>query len=254
MNNDLPLLEVSNLTIRDSRRTLFKDLSFDINPGQTIAVMGPSGIGKSMLSKAIAGFTPADIMVSGSIKIGGVEVSQLPLLARKATQRPAVIFQDALQALNPLAKVGAQLNLALSTSSTKATLQQLEVITPLLQNLGFDYPKETLASYPSQLSGGQRQRICIAMALLGNASVVIADEPTSALDPVSENEILRLYRQAIAQDQLAGLLITHDLQAALACDKLLVIDDAKMIAYGQPYQALHASEHSFCSQVRELMA
>ncbi|ANO32544.1 ABC transporter ATP-binding protein [Vibrio breoganii] len=254
MNSNLPLLEVSNLTISDSRRTIFKDLSFAINSGQTLAVMGPSGIGKSMLSKAIAGFTPADIVVSGSIKVAGVEVAQLPLLARKASQRPAVIFQDALQALNPLAKVGTQLSLALSSRSTKASTQQLQHITELLQSLGFDYPKETLASYPSQLSGGQRQRICIAIALLGDASVLIADEPTSALDPVSENEILRLYRQAIKQDKLAGFLITHDLQAALACDKLLVIDDGKMIAYGQPYQALHESEHRFCSQVRELMA
>lgn len=254
MNNDLPLLEVSNLTISDSRRTLFKDLSFAIHPGQTLAVMGPSGIGKSMLSKAIAGFTPADINVSGSIKIGGAEVSQLSLLARKATQRPAVIFQDALQALNPLAKVGAQLSLALSSTSTKASALQLQHITELLQSLGFDYPKETLASYPSQLSGGQRQRICIAIALLGDASLLIADEPTSALDPVSENQILSLYRNAIKQNQLAGFLITHDLKAALACENLLVIDDGQMIAYGQPYQALHQSEHRFCTQIRELMA
>ncbi|GEA49823.1 hypothetical protein VIN01S_06270 [Vibrio inusitatus NBRC 102082] len=254
MNNDLPLLEVKNLTIGDSTRAIFEDLSFAIDPGHTLAVMGPSGIGKSMLSKAIAGFTPTDIKVSGSIKVGGVEVSSLPLLARQAPQRPAVIFQDALQALNPLAKVGAQLSLALSSTSTKANPQQLQQIIQLLQSLGFDYPKETLASYPSQLSGGQRQRICIAIALLGDASVLIADEPTSALDPVSENEILSLYRQAIRQEQLAGILITHDLQAALACDKLLVIDDGKMIAYGQPYKALHESEHRFCSQVRELMA
>ncbi|GAM66462.1 cell division transporter [Vibrio sp. JCM 19236] len=123
----------------------------------------------------------------------------------------------------------------------------------LLLKLGFDKPEKTLACYPSQLSGGQRQRICIAIALLGTAQLIIADEPTSALDPVTENEILRLFRSSVKERNLGGLLITHDLPAALACDKLVVIDDGEMIAYGTPHQAIHESEHRFCAQVRELI-
>lgn len=215
--------------------------------------MGPSGIGKSMLSKAIAGFVPSDVFVSGSIKLAGVEVFDRSLLQRDSAQRPAVIFQDALQALNPLATIEAQLSLALSSNRTRLKDADLEQIIQLLLKLGFDEPEKTLACYPSQLSGGQRQRICIAIALLGSAKLIIADEPTSALDPVTENEILSLFRSSVKERDLSGLLITHDLPAALACDKIVVIDDGEMIAYGSPHQAIHESEHRFCAQVRELI-
>lgn len=254
MSSNTSLLEVTNLKIGDSTKTIFEDISFTLEKGETLAIMGPSGIGKSMLSKAIAGFVPADVFVSGSVKLAGVEVAGSPLLQRKPKQRPAVIFQDALQALNPLATIEAQLSLALSSTRTRLKDVDLEKLIQLLLKLGFDEPEKTLACYPSQLSGGQRQRICIAIALLGSAELIIADEPTSALDPVTENEILSLFRTSVKERQLGGLLITHDLPAALACDKLVVIDDGTMIAYGTPEQAIQQSEHRFCAQLRELIA
>ncbi|GAM60227.1 oligopeptide transport ATP-binding protein oppD [Vibrio ishigakensis] len=152
-----------------------------------------------------------------------------------------------------MATIEAQLSLALSSSRTRLKDAELETLIQLLLKLGFDEPEKTLACYPSQLSGGQRQRICIAIALLGTAQLIIADEPTSALDPVTENEILSLFRSSVKERNLGGLLITHDLPAALACDKLVVIDDGEMIAYGTPHQAIHESEHRFCAQVRELI-
>lgn len=109
-----PILSVNNLSLTDSERTLFKDISFELSQGEVLAIMGPSGIGKSMLSKAVAGFLPSDIWVDGSIQLNSSEVAQTVMLQRSQLQRPAVIFQDALKALNPLASVEQQLCLALT--------------------------------------------------------------------------------------------------------------------------------------------
>jgi peptide/nickel transport system ATP-binding protein len=122
-----------------------------------------------------------------------------------------------------------------------------------LIQLGFPNPETILPLYPSQISGGQRQRVCIAIGLLSNADIIIADEPTSALDPVTEQEILKLIRDNVKQRQIGGLLITHDLHSALACDKLLVIDDGGVVAYGAPKHALESSSHAFCCSLRDLI-
>ncbi|UJF16871.1 ATP-binding cassette domain-containing protein [Vibrio sp. SS-MA-C1-2] len=248
-----PIISVNNLSLIDSERTLFKSISFELFQGETLAVMGPSGIGKSMLSKAIAGFLPSDICVGGSIQFNSSEVAQVAMLQRSQSQRPAVIFQDALKALNPLASVEQQLCLTLTGNKTRLSSANREIVIALLSQLGFSDPKSTLKQYPSQLSGGQRQRICIAIALLSRANLIIADEPTSALDPITEMEILELFRTSVQQRNIGGLLITHDLSAALACDKVLVIADNTMIAYGSPWQAIQQSSHPFCQQLTQLL-
>nr|WP_255725371.1 ATP-binding cassette domain-containing protein [Photobacterium sp. OFAV2-7] len=253
-----PILTINNLSLldskdRDSQHSLFKNITFDVSQGEVLAIMGPSGIGKSMLSKAIAGFLPSDVMAVGSIQLNGSEISQLSMLQRSQAQRPAVIFQDALKALNPLASVGQQLSLALTTNKTRLNTETREAITTLLKQLGFSEPGAVLALHPSQLSGGQRQRICIAIALLGSANLIIADEPTSALDPITEAEILSLFLRSVQQRKVGGILITHDLAAALACNKLLVISDGSMVAYGSPFDAIRQSQHPFCLQLQQLL-
>ncbi len=118
-----PILSVDNLSLIDSERTLFKHISFDLFQGEVLAIMGPSGIGKSMLSKAVAGFLPPDIAVNGSILLNGCEVAQSTMLQRTQLERPSVIFQDALKALNPLASVEQQLCLALTNNKTRLSVE-----------------------------------------------------------------------------------------------------------------------------------
>ena len=149
-----PILSVNNFSLADSERTLFKDISFELFQGEVLAIMGPSGIGKSMLSKAVAGFLPSDIWVDGSIQLNGSEVAKTGMLQRSNSQRPAVIFQDALKALNPLASVEQQLCLALTGNKTRLSSANRETVTILLSQLGFADPKAALAQHPSQLSGG----------------------------------------------------------------------------------------------------
>lgn len=251
---NLPIISVAQLSISTPSKVLFSDITFDVSRGELLAIMGPSGIGKSMLSRAIAGFTADSIQIKGHITLSGCDVSNIPLLHRSAAQRPAFIFQDALQALNPLVSIERQLSLALTSSQTKPNKIEKKTITDLLKKLEFSEPDLILTLYPGQLSGGQRQRICIAIGLLSKAEVLIADEPTSALDPITEKEILTLIRKNIKQKQLAGILITHNLNSALACDKLLIIDEGGMIAYGPPTEALENSSHSFCCSLKDLIA
>ncbi|WP_200164547.1 ABC transporter ATP-binding protein [Francisella adeliensis] len=248
-----PILSVNNLNLTNSKHILFKNISFDLFQGEVLAVMGPSGIGKSMLSKAVAGFLPPSILVEGSIKLNGNEVSQLTISQRTKQQRPAVIFQDALRALNPLVLVGQQLCLALTENKDRLNSKNKKIIISLLRELDFVNPETVLTKYPSQLSGGQRQRICIAISLLGNADFIIADEPTSGLDPIIENKILELFRSRIQQHNISGLLITHDLSTALECDKILIISDNTVIAYGSPRDTIKRSKHPFCKKISQLL-
>lgn len=247
-------LTVTDLSITSDEKTLFEKISFEAHAGELIAIMGPSGIGKSMLTRAIAGFLPDTLSTQGSVAINGVEVNNTPMIQRKPSQRPAFIFQDALQALNPLVSVGGQLTLALTSSKTKPNKAQKQKIVSLLEQLGFTATEDTLGKLPSELSGGQRQRICIAIGLLSSANIMVADEPTSALDPITERDILKLIRQSVKDNQVAGLLITHDLHSALECDKLLLIDEGSMLAFGPPKDALAASTHQFCCSLRDLVA
>ncbi|OCH15562.1 MULTISPECIES: ATP-binding cassette domain-containing protein [unclassified Aliivibrio] len=251
---NLPIVSVSQLSISTPSKVLFSDVTFDVSRGELLAIMGPSGIGKSMLSRAIAGFTADPIQVKGYISLSGHDVSNVSLLHRTAAQRPAFIFQDALQALNPLVSIEGQLCLSLTRSQTKPNKIEKKTLIELLKKLEFSEPDLILPLYPSQLSGGQRQRICIAIGLLSKAEILIADEPTSALDPITEKEILTLIRENVKQKQLAGILITHNLSSALACDKLLIIDDGGMVAYGPPREALENSSHSFCCSLKDLIA
>jgi len=206
-----------------------------------------------MLSKAIAGFLPESIKVNGGIVLNGLEVSQLHLMQRPNLQRAGMVFQDALKALNPLATVEQQLSLALTSKQLRLSIDNKNKVLALLEALGFTQAQTVLSKKPSQLSGGQRQRICIAMAMLGKANLIIADEPTSALDPITESEILQLIHRNVHQKSISGILITHDLNAALACDKLLVIANGGMVAYGSPIDAITHSSHTFCQQLAKLL-
>nr|WP_083576965.1 ATP-binding cassette domain-containing protein [Francisella hispaniensis] len=248
-----PILSVNKLSLTSSKGILFKDISFELFQGEVLAIMGPSGIGKSMLSKAIAGFLPSNIITQGSIELNGNDISQLSMLHRAKHQRPGVIFQDALRALNPLASIEKHLCLALTGNKIHLNKVNKDIIVSLLERLRFTDAETILSKYPNQLSGGQRQRICIAIALLSKANLIIADEPTSGLDPSTESEILELLYTRVQQSNNAALLITHDLSMALKCDKILIISDSKVVAYGSPSKAIQNSQHPFCQKLLKLL-
>ncbi|HXK18609.1 MAG TPA: ABC transporter ATP-binding protein, partial [Polyangiaceae bacterium] len=223
-------------------------VSFDIQPGEVVGLVGESGCGKSVTSLSILGLheKPAG-RVSGSIKLGEQELVGLPNseLRKIRGNRVSMIFQDPQTSLNPYLRVeeqlGEVLELHLGIKGAPARLRMLE----MLKQVGIP-GEERLRAYPHQLSGGMRQRICIAMALLCNPQVLIADEPTTMLDVTIQSQILDLLR-GLRQDRgMSILFITHDLGVvAELCDRVIVMYAGRVVETGRTVELLERPLHPY---------
>ncbi|KNZ34015.1 MAG: ABC transporter [Methylibium sp. NZG] len=211
------MLEVSNLrvtlpTARGPAQAL-RGISFGMQRGDTLGLIGESGCGKSMTALALMGLLPMGSAVSGSIRFNGQELVGLAddALCRLRGDRIGMIFQEPMTALNPLHTVGDQvaepLRLHKGASRTQARAEALH----LLERVHLPQAAQRLDAYPHQLSGGQRQRVTIAMALACGPDLLIADEPTTALDVTIQREILELIGELVRGSGMALLLISHDL-------------------------------------------
>ena len=210
------------LTVTDLRVTLptsrgaaqaLRGVSFSLERGDTLGLIGESGCGKSMTALALMGLLPMGATVAGSIRFNGQELVGLPdeAMCRLRGNRIGMIFQEPMTALNPLHTVGDQvaepLRLHKSASRTQARAEALH----LLERVHLPQAAQRLDAYPHQLSGGQRQRVTIAMALACGPDLLIADEPTTALDVTIQREILELIAELVQGSGMALLLISHDL-------------------------------------------
>jgi len=220
----LALLEVHDLrvTLQTSRgaHEALRGISFDLDRGQTLGLIGESGCGKSITALALMGLLPDGATVSGSIRFGSQELTTLDeaALCRLRGHKMGIVFQEPMTALNPLHTVGHQiaeplrLHKGLSRSAARAEALRL------LQRVQLPQAAQRLDAYPHQLSGGQRQRVVIAIALACGPDLLIADEPTTALDVTIQREVLDLIQELVREDSnregkhgMALLLISHDL-------------------------------------------
>lgn len=203
------LLEVENLSIRFPERhgdvAVVDDVSFSVRPGETMALVGESGCGKSITSLAIMGLLDGSAEMTGHIRYGGRD-----LLALNERQRAglrgrdiAMIYQDALSSLNPSMLIRAQLKQLTRRGGTRTAQELLELV-------GLE-PDRTLKSYPHELSGGQRQRVLIAMALTRDPKLIIADEPTTALDVTVQAQVVELLDDLREKLGFALVFVSHDL-------------------------------------------
>ncbi|GAA6130496.1 ABC transporter ATP-binding protein [Halopseudomonas sabulinigri] len=216
---DTPLISIRNLSVAfnqgSEQVTAVHDVSFDIRPGQTLALVGESGSGKSVTAHSILRLLPypAASHPSGEIYYAGDDLLQAgeKTLRKVRGNRISMIFQEPMSSLNPLHSVERQINevLALHKGLNKkdARARTLELLTLV----GIPEPEKRLASYPHELSGGQRQRVMIAMALANEPELLIADEPTTALDVTVQLKILDLLKELQQKLGMALLLISHDL-------------------------------------------
>ena len=223
-------------------------VSFDIEPGEVVGLVGESGCGKSVTSLSILGLheKPAG-HVSGSIKLGEQELLGLPnnQLRKIRGNRVSMIFQDPQTSLNPYLRVeeqlGEVLELHLGMRGAPARQRMLE----MLKQVGIP-GEERLRAYPHQLSGGMRQRICIAMALLCNPQVLIADEPTTMLDVTIQLQILDLLAGLRKDRGMSILFITHDLGVvAELCDRVIVMYAGRIVETGRTRELLEQPLHPY---------
>ena len=214
-----PALSVRRLTtslrIAGAWHDAVRDLSFDLARGETLALVGESGCGKSLTAMSIMGLLPAGIgrLSAGTVRIGDVESSRLDETAMEKIRGNAIgmIFQEPMSSLNPVLKVGFQIAEPLiyhrGMSRAQARVRALE----LMQLVRIPAARERLDAYPHQFSGGMRQRVMIALAIACSPQVLIADEPTTALDVTVQAQVLELLGGLQREQGLGMLLITHNL-------------------------------------------
>lgn len=224
------MLEVKNLTVSIRNKNgkvypIVRNLSYKLQEGQTLAIVGESGCGKTMQAMAIMGLLPPNISITqGQILFQGKNILNLSPKERRHIngKEIALVFQDALTALNPVITIHKHL-LEVFKARTNLTINEIgSKIKELLKQV--ELPQSILSSYPHQISGGQRQRVMLALALALNPKLLIADEPTTALDEKTQKQILNLIKQLQKTYKMAVIFITHDLMLAKEiADKIFVL-------------------------------
>jgi oligopeptide/dipeptide ABC transporter ATP-binding protein len=225
------LLEVSNLRVDfhggGQLVRAVDGLSYAVARGQTVAVIGESGSGKTVSSRAIMGLLPPSAHVTGSILFDDVEMVGLPEKAMRAHRGRgvAMVFQDPTRSLNPTMRIGAQIREAIQTHAAKVSRAAAQDrALELLELVRLPAARERLEQYPHQLSGGMRQRVMIAIALAAEPKLLIADEATTALDVTTQAQIMELLRDLQQRLGMALVMISHDLGlAASFADEVVVM-------------------------------
>lgn len=238
-----PLLEVKNLSIAFPRHgavNVVDDISFSVRPGETVALVGESGCGKSITSLAIMGLLDPRAKISGEILFEGRNLLTMTEKERNALRGKgiAMIYQDALSSLNPAMLIRSQMAQLTARGGTRSA-------EDLLTMVGLD-PARTLNSYPHELSGGQRQRVLIAMALTRNPRLVIADEPTTALDVTVQKQVVELLNRLREELGFAMLFVSHDLAlVAELSHRISVMYAGQMVEQGRTREILTQPVHEY---------
>ena len=222
--------------------------SLELNKGEVLGIAGESGSGKSTLAWSLMGMVPPPgRIVKGSVIIDGIEVTKLSDAERRQKvlwKKISMIFQGAINALNPVYTVGYQLAEPFIYHLGMTKREALEKAEELLPMVGLR--KEIAKRYPHELSGGMKQRVVIAMALALNPSVVIADEPTTALDVVVQAQILNLMKKLKTEKKLSIILITHDLSViAEMADKVMIMYGGRVMEYGPAEEIYNNPKHPY---------
>jgi peptide/nickel transport system ATP-binding protein len=234
----MPLLEVSELSVtfahKGEREVRAVDgVSFSVDAGEVVGLVGESGCGKSVTALAIMGLLPRrGVRTGGKAVLDGMNLLELdPRTLRDIRGREiAMIFQDPLSSLNPVVPIGVQVTEVLERHRGMRGKAAEKEATSLLDRVGIPDPRRRLKEYPHQLSGGMRQRALIAMAVACAPRLLIADEPTTALDVTIQAQILELLKDLVRDSGTALLMITHDLGVVAGmCEKINVLYAGRVV-------------------------
>jgi oligopeptide/dipeptide ABC transporter ATP-binding protein len=234
------LLEVRDLTVsaevRDGRRTLVSGLSFDVRPGEVVALVGESGSGKSTVCLAITRLLGSGVAVErGSIRFDGAQLLELSErdMRRFRGAEIGMVFQDPLASLNPVRKIGFQLGEPKRIHRMGAAKAVRRWVIDTLGDLGFPEPRAAADAYPPTFSGGMRQRTCVGVAFAAEPRLVIADEPTTSLDVSLQGRLLRLLLGYRERHGTSMILVSHDVDVVKAvADRVVVLYGGRALEAG----------------------
>nr|WP_263327586.1 ABC transporter ATP-binding protein [Neobacillus sp. Marseille-Q6967] len=227
-----------------------RGVSFDLHKGETLAIVGESGCGKSVTSQSIMRLIPdpPGKIAGGEILFKGKDLLRLkePELRKIRGANISMIFQDPMTALNPTLTIGEQIMEGILQHEKLSRTKAKKAAVEMLKLVGIPSPEQRLKQYPHQFSGGMRQRIVIAMALICKPDVLIADEPTTALDVTIQAQILELFREIQKKTGVSIILITHDLGVvAQVANRIAVMYAGKIVELGTRREIFYQPKHPY---------
>ena len=242
----MTLLAIDGLSLSIHGTPILRDLSFSIEAGEILGVIGESGSGKSLTALSIMQLLPGGSQSRGRVLFAGQDLAaaaERDLCAVRGRDL-GMVFQEPMTALNPLQTIGQQVAETIRIHDGASPQQALERAEAVLAQCELPAAQVPLSRYPHQLSGGQRQRVVIAMAIAMRPRLLIADEPTTALDVTTQAEILSLLQRLVAEEGMALMLITHDLAvAASLADRIMVMHAGKVVEQAPTATLLKEREH-----------
>jgi peptide/nickel transport system ATP-binding protein len=254
------LLEVNDLRVEHQRRPIVDGVDFSIDRGEALGLAGESGCGKTTTALALMKLLPPTLRQSGGVTLRPPDIEE-PINIGKRTERGmqlvrwrhvSLVFQGAMNALDPVQRIDAQIAEAIRLHEQASSKQAGERIAELLRTVGLT--PGLGRRYAHQLSGGQRQRVMIALALACRPSLVIADEPTTALDVVIQAQVLRLLEDLRERLGLALILISHDLGVlAETCDRIAVMYAGRIVETGPVSSVFEAPQHPYTKRLLDTL-
>lgn len=246
-----PVVTVDELCVSFPRpdgsiKQVVSDLSFELMPGDRVALVGESGSGKTMVGLSLLGLAPPTAIVDGDITVEDtcLTTADSTTLRRLRGHTVSMVFQDPLTSLNPVRTIGSQLIESVRRHQGVSKREARTIVIDALTQVGVPVPEERLSAYPHELSGGLRQRVMIALALVNNPALIVADEPTTALDATIQAQILEVFRTGL--DGRSLILITHDLAvAAEVCNRAMVMYAGQIVETGEITSLLAAPRHPY---------
>lgn len=245
----MTLLEVEDLTVRvvagNDWRAVVEGLSLSVGAGEICGIVGETGAGKTLATRAAIGLLPSGVRADGSVRLGG-DAYGIGSLRGLLGRETGIVLQNPMTALDPMMKVGQQLCEGVLRHRLSEQEAATERAIQLLARLDFDDPAAVLELYPHQLSGGMAQRVTIAMALMPRPRLLVVDEPTSALDANVRTSVLRLLHGIVREERSAVLLVSHDLRlVGRFCDRVCVMYAGRIVEEGPASELLDAPAHPY---------
>ena len=255
------LLTIRDLTVTvdqvEGQKTVLDGVSFEIPPLSIVGLVGGSGSGKTTTGLSILKLLPLALKIEkGEVLFQGENLLKVSSqrLCQLRGKDISMVFQEPLEALNPVLNMGCQIDEVLRFHTTLNFQERRKKILELLGSVGLSDPSRLMEEYPHRLSGGMRQRVMIAQAIAANPQLIIADEPTSNLDVTLQAKIMELFRQLRNEFKLSILLISHDLgMISHLADKIVVMAEGRVVEQGPTPEILKNPQHEYTQKLLTLV-